>query len=277
VRMAYPDGRDIVPNFLNADLANRLADEAAKTAGRIQNICLRALDYCPPMDINFGDYLRALVTADRDAVSADDVGYRTALINAFRARGIRPEGVLSYSEESLSWDPYQGMPSSVANPDFGRLWNDLNRYENEPDRENEEQMYQRLWGKAQTFRMELGLSLNFPVQAKSLNPLHRVQPDGSLHRQIVAELVQKQDDVPIDPQDPTAGTFTFRGGTTVLINRQGEVRFSISRPIEGPRGEERLRQQREYLSRMASSFALAPYIAFNPERDLTFRGIHRGY
>jgi hypothetical protein len=65
VRMAYPDGRDIVPNFLNANLANRLADEAAKTASRIQNICLRALDYCPPVDISFGDYLRALSTLAR--------------------------------------------------------------------------------------------------------------------------------------------------------------------------------------------------------------------
>ncbi len=56
IRMAYPDGRDIVPNFLPNDLANRLADEAARTANRIQNICLRALDYCPPVDITFGDY-----------------------------------------------------------------------------------------------------------------------------------------------------------------------------------------------------------------------------
>jgi hypothetical protein len=277
VRMAYADGRDIVPNFLNADLANRLANEAAKTASRIQNICLRALDYCPPVDITFGDYLRALVTADRDAVSADDVGYRTALINAFRARGIRPEEVISYSEESLSWDPYRGTPSSLANPDFGKLWNDLNRYENEPDRENEDQLYERLWGKAQSWGTELGLCLTFPVQAKSLNPLHRVRPDGSLDRQIVAELVQKQDNVLIDPADPTAGTFTFRGGTTVLINRHGEVLFSISKPIDGPRGAQRLERQRAYLKYMASTFALAPYVAFDATRDLTFQGIHRGY
>lgn len=277
IRMAYPSGREIVPNFLHADLANRLADEAAKTADRIQSICLRALDYCPPVDITFGDYLRALVTADRDAVPEDRMGYRTALINAFRSRGIRPEDALSYNEEALSWDPYQGIRSSDANPDFARLWKDLNRYEDEPDRENEEQLYQRLWGKAQTFSMELGLSLNCPVQPKSLNPLFRVRPNGSLQRQIVAELVQKRDNIPIDPTDATQGTFTFRGGTTVLINRQGEVRFSISKPIDGPAGEARLERQRDYLRRMGASFALAPYVSFNPERDLSFRRIHRGY
>jgi hypothetical protein len=279
IRMAYSDGREIVPNFLHADLANRLADEASKTAYRIQNICLRALDYCPPVDITFGDYLRALVTSDRDAVADDGMGYRAALINAFRSRGIRPAGVLSYNEDSLSWDTYEGIKATDASPDFRNLWKDLNRYEDEPDSKNEEDIYQRLWGKAETFRLELGLSLDlkYGVQAKSVNPLHRVRPDGSLQRQIVAELVQKDDNALLDPDNPAAGTFVFRGGTTILINRQGEVRFSISKPIDGPAGEERLRQQREYFGRLAASFPLAPYQSFNPQDDLSFRGIHRGY
>jgi hypothetical protein len=276
IRMAYPDGRQVVPNFLHADLASRLADEAAKSAARIQNICLRALDYCPPVDITFGDYLRALVTADRDAASDDPVGYRAAIINAFRARGIRPEGVVSYSEESLSWPAYEGVQEAAASPDFLRLWKELNDYEDEPDRKNEASLYQRLWGKAESFRMEIGLSPAFPVQAKSINPLHRVRPDGSLQRQIVAELVQKQDDVEIEPGHPEAGTFTFRGGSTLLINRQGEVRFSIAKLIDGADGQRRLQRQRAFLQRMAGAFALAPYVAFDP-RDLGFRGIHRGY
>ncbi len=275
IRMAYPDGREIVPNFLPNDLANRLADEAARTANKIQNICLRALDYCPPVDISFGDYLRALVTSDRDAMEDDSMGYRAALVNAFRARGIRPEGVISYNDEALSWEPYKGVSAVLANPDFRRLWKDLNQYEDEPDRENEEALYQRLWGKAETFRLALGLS-SIPVQAKSINPLHRVRPDGSLQRQIVAELVQKREEE-VEPGNADAGKFTFRGGTTVLINRQGEVRYAICKPIDGPVGAKRLEQQRDYLKRMADSFALAPYVAFNAVKDLGFRGIHRGY
>ena len=173
--------------------------------------------------------------------------------------------------------PYAGTKATDASPDFRNLWKDLNRYEDEPDRENEESIYQRLWGKADTFRTELGLSLSFDVQAKSVNPLHRVRPDGSLQRQIVAELVQKNDKALLDPAQSDGGTFTFRGGTTILINRQGEIRFSISKPIDGPAGEQRLNQQREYLDRLAASFPLAPYISFNPQRDLSFQGIHRGY
>jgi hypothetical protein len=277
IRMAYPDGREIVPNFLHADLANRLAEAAAKTAGRVQNICLRALDYCPPVDITFGDFLRAIVTADVDAVSEDEVGYRTALINAFRARGIRPEGVTSYSEDTLAWAPFEGTPSTSVNPDFRRLWNDLNRYETEPDRENEEQLYTRLWGKADTLRAEIGLSGDLPVQAKSIYPLHRIRPDGSLQRQIVAELIQKKDNVEVFPGRPDYGTFTLRGGVTLLINRLGEVRFSISKPLDGAPGEERCERQRAFLRQMADSFSLAPYLSFEAARDFNFRGIHRGY
>jgi hypothetical protein len=277
IRMAYPDGRNIVANFMHADLANRLAEEAAKTATSIQVICLRALDYCPPVDITFGDYLRALVTADCDAVSDDGMGYRAGLINAFRARGIRPEGVVSYSEGALAWDPYRGMASSTANPNFSKLWRDLANFEDDPDAENEQQLYQRLWGKAETFCLELGLSINLSVQAKSINALHQIRPDGALQRRIVAELVQKRDDVEIVPGSPAAGTFKFRGGTTVLINRKGEVQYSISKPIEGPAGEIRLERQRAYLRRLADSFALAPHVAFDVKRDVGFRGIHRGY
>src|SRR5262249_39455351 len=86
------------------DLVNRLADEASKTAGHILNICIRALDFCPPVDLTFGEYLRALITADRDLVPNDPWGYRVAFIQAFRRRGIYPRGVRSLSVESLCWD-----------------------------------------------------------------------------------------------------------------------------------------------------------------------------
>ena len=88
---------------LSPDLVNRLADEAAKSAQHVLNVCIRALDYCPPVDINFGDYLRAIITADLDLVPDDDRGYRIAFIEAFRRRGIYPRNVKGLSVESLRW------------------------------------------------------------------------------------------------------------------------------------------------------------------------------
>jgi len=112
-----PDG-EILP-----DLVNRLADEAAKSAQHILGICIRALDYCPPVDITFGDYLRAIITADIDVVPDDTRNYRVAIIEAFRRRGIYPRDVRNLSVESLSWkeitEPNQkGLFQSIADKDF---------------------------------------------------------------------------------------------------------------------------------------------------------------
>ncbi len=94
----------LTPGELHPDLVNRLANEAAKTAQQILNMCIRALDYCPPVDINFGDYLRAIITADTDLVPYDDLGYRIAFIEAFRRRGIYPRDIRILSEKSLCWN-----------------------------------------------------------------------------------------------------------------------------------------------------------------------------
>ena len=66
-------------------------------------MCIRALDYSPPVDMNFGDYIRALITADRDLVPDDDKRYRVAFLEAFRRRGIYPVGVRNLSTESVCW------------------------------------------------------------------------------------------------------------------------------------------------------------------------------
>ena len=91
------------PGALHPDLVNRLATEASKAAQHVLNMCIRALDYCPPVDITFGDYLRALITADYEIVRDDDRGYRVAFIEAFRRRGIYPRDLRTLSEDTLRW------------------------------------------------------------------------------------------------------------------------------------------------------------------------------
>lgn len=91
------------PGALHPDLVNRLADAAAKSARHILVMCIRALDYCPPTDVSFGDYLRAILTADHDLYPQDPLGYRTAVLEAFLAWGIYPPGRRSYSVKTLLW------------------------------------------------------------------------------------------------------------------------------------------------------------------------------
>lgn len=99
-------GSGILPRgSIHPDLVKRLAAEAADISSHLLSICIRALDYCPPVDITFGDYLQALITADTDLSPEDNNGYRVALIEAFRAWGIFPDRVKTLSVYSLKWSP----------------------------------------------------------------------------------------------------------------------------------------------------------------------------
>ncbi len=99
-------GTGVLPDGdLHPDLVNRMANEASKSAHHVLRMCLRAMDYVPPMDITFGEFLRALITADADLVPDDDRRYRVAFIEAFRKWGIYPRDVRTLSEESLRWSP----------------------------------------------------------------------------------------------------------------------------------------------------------------------------
>jgi hypothetical protein len=98
-------GTGVLPEgSISPDLVGRLAREAASIAEHLLHVCIRALDYSPPNDVNFGTYLRALITADLDIAPEDENGYRVALIEAFRARGILPHRINTLSVESLCWD-----------------------------------------------------------------------------------------------------------------------------------------------------------------------------
>src|SRR3989304_431921 len=102
-------GTGILPEgAIHPDLVNRMAEEAARVSQHILRMCIRALDYCPPVDITFGEYLRGIVTADYDLNPTDQGGYRIAMIESFRRRGIYASNVRSLSEESLLWFPPEG-------------------------------------------------------------------------------------------------------------------------------------------------------------------------
>ncbi len=104
IRIATGGTGEVPAGDIHPDLVGRLADEAAKAASHVLSMCVRALDYCPPVDLNYGDYLRALITADKELVANDVHNYRIAFINAFRKRGIFPGGVPNLSVDTLCYN-----------------------------------------------------------------------------------------------------------------------------------------------------------------------------
>ena len=88
---------------IHPDLTQRLAAEAARCAERVLQMCIRAIDYCPPVDITFGDFLRGIITADLDYAPEDKSGFRIVFIESFREWGIYPRGVTSMGVDALAW------------------------------------------------------------------------------------------------------------------------------------------------------------------------------
>lgn len=239
LRLATGGSGILQPGAIHPDLAQRLADEAAKAAGHVLTMCVRAIDYCPPMDITFGEFLRAVITADVDMVNDDDLHYRVAFIQAFRERGIYPRDVRTLSVESLRWSgPHNGDHASGA----------LNLLLNELREEASEALYvecrealfdlqvkmrRRLHGLLERHFKEapegrgdavyLGLDPdNRSFEVRTARIAFRTDPDGGMVPQLILGLYQHREElvVPeVTPEgDEPAESFRFEGGSTVIVN-----------------------------------------------------------
>jgi hypothetical protein len=113
VRLATGGTGRLPEGELHPDLVDAMAGLAADVAADVLRICIRALDYCPPMDVTFGDFLRAIVTADFDMVANDVHGYRVAFVEAFQKRGISAPGLRSMAVEDLLYQLYPELPSAA--------------------------------------------------------------------------------------------------------------------------------------------------------------------
>ncbi|HEX9150428.1 MAG TPA: hypothetical protein VF958_14825, partial [Thermoanaerobaculia bacterium] len=80
----------LVEDRVRVDRA-RAVEEGSDIADTLLTSAVRALDYGPPVDITFPDYLSALVTADREIRSSDSrYELRSSVLESFAAYGIRP-------------------------------------------------------------------------------------------------------------------------------------------------------------------------------------------
>ena len=198
-RLGTSDWRQGAPGVtrrrLAACAAGRACEEASQLASQFLSICIRAIDYCPPVDLEFGEFLRAVITADRELVPDDPWGYREALIDAFRARG-------SSRRESRAWTKKHSLASATETPieplsalSFGRL-----RFNGDPARaasarelKRKPTPAQRSWLRKLTEPFGLvpvGVPGGCPPEVHSIRSARRVGPDGQVVFDIVAELTQ---------------------------------------------------------------------------------------
>ncbi len=260
---------------LPPDLVNRLAEEAVTVANQVLTMCIRALDYCPPVDIDFGDYLRALITADCDIVLIDTRGYRLAFVDAFREHGIYPAHLKGLSEDNLVWDRADSVKSyprlNQMGDELRRRVNTLSMERHRSDRWHamrhqrialHEFLQKSLWDQDENKGLQLTTGLDFSIRHKrggedvvnfrveTMWSVQRQRPDGSVLNQVVFTLVQRR---PLDFARKDGGEIW--GGCTVVVDmgrREGEgaIRYVISKPLynqenEGGRIHRALMEQKD--------------------------------
>jgi hypothetical protein len=285
-------GTGILPEgAISADLVDRLAQEASKVATHVLTMCIRALDYCPPVDLTFGEYLRAIITADADVVPDDSRGYRTAFIAAFRDRGIYPNDIKHLASSSLLWEPpplpfdteklraILGQMALTWSQNAGREAaykasrqnaEKFRRWLMNPDNVTEEQIdalgLRRLDEPVPTKLGSVAGELR-RIEVHSVRPARRVSPDGTLNSDLVVEITQTFHPA----NDPAA---RYRGGCTLLIGlEKANVRYLIRKNVKNIM---RLEEQMGFADEQSDDLR-ANYFGGSGGADEPFALLHMGH
>jgi len=302
LRLATGGSGMLAPGAIHPDLVQRLTAETCKTADHVLRMCIRALDYCPTVDITFGDYLRAVITADLDAVKDDRLGYRIAFMESFRKWNILPPDIRTVSEQTLAWNtPEQSRPTwlkGIINKaaDVGHKsyddtdqivfgWNRaLTRSEifqlNEDNRWRLWRRLKKAFDEDPKLYKEFGLVAGVPAfnadgtikqpkaapdttfEVHSVRLARRVTPDGDYTVNVVAAITQRQA-VPFDGANVVNGFFWFRGGATLIIDpREDDERICYS-IIKNSGSEVRRDQQKQLITGSTLSSLRALYFGGN--------------
>jgi hypothetical protein len=186
----------------------------------VLGMCIRALDYLPPLDVTFFEYLRALITADSDLVPDDRYNYRVALVEAFRRHGIYPLDLHApapdtpriLSADTLRW---QGLDDSMVAPEardvvlkeYSTVLDELRGF---ADRsiyiEDREELFhetrtrrkklhahlKKSFKAVPEFAVELGLDPKRSFEVHELRAAVRQGPDGRQAPQIILALTQSK-------------------------------------------------------------------------------------
>jgi hypothetical protein len=244
---------------IHPDLVRRLAGEASRSALHVLDMCIRALDYLPPVDVTFFEYLRALITADFDLIGEDHYHYRVAFVEAFRRRGVYPANLdtptadtpRTLSVDTLRW---RGIDLSTFPPlvrgeiarQYVSVIEGLKRYADAcfylSDREKlfvatreQRRLLQDQLAAAfkavPPFARELGLDPGAPFQVHELRRAMRVRPDGRHVPQLVVEVTQSRT-IP-ENKDTQTPAYVFHGGSTMLVDLSvPEVKYCITKNVD---------------------------------------------
>ncbi len=206
-----------------------VVEEGAKAADNLLTMAIRALDYCPPVDLSFGDFLAAVLTADAETVPDDSrFGYRALLRETFADYGVLATG--------SKIDPKTGQWASFDKSDLVTY----SRTHFESMLHDKEEVFRFVWEN----REMLGLDDRCYTRIESVRSSVRQSPDGFFLKETFCEYVQVLNlyaaevkaVLGIDRPDgmPTTQRVTAYGGGTLVFDQYGRIKYHISKSFKDP-------------------------------------------
>ena len=200
-----------------------VADAAVETADHLLTMAIRALDYCPPTDLLFSDFLSAMLTADYEMQPDDSrYQYRKALLASFAAFGFQPA-----SQEAAEPGIWGGP--GVKELHYGRTHFESMQHD-------KDEVFRFLWEN----RAALMVDEDAYTRVEDVMPCYRVGTDGFLLHETVAVYSQqvrmqardlkrfglaRPDGMPADLDLP------IFGGGTLIFDESGRLKYHVRNRI----------------------------------------------
>ncbi len=222
---------------------DRVVEDATDAAEHLLTMCIRALDYCPVVDINFPDFLSALLTADLELLPDDGrYKYRKVLMKEFGRWGISPASGTQQQVDARAV-PELGVWRSISGTQL-----DYSCVHRESLERNHDEIFRFLWEN----RTALSMYENAYTWVISVRPCVRLAPDGFILRETVSEYRQALDlsagqlwgvcpdmEKPDGMSDDTK--VRLNGGGALIFDEFGYLKYHIHSRIDNPtRQRERL-------------------------------------
>jgi hypothetical protein len=210
----------------------RVLEEGAEAARHLLTMVIRAIDYTPPVDVQFQDFLSALLTADVELYPDDRrYHYREAVTRWCAAYGILPVPTRDGSEAGAWESPRTEV--SLARNHFESLKHD-------PD-----EAFHFVWEN----RVALELHPEAYTWVSSVRQATRVDVDGFTLRETVAEYVQVLDVrarelALLGVRRPAGMALDTRvrlnGGGVLVFDEFGRLKFHIGSGVTSQKQKRRL-------------------------------------
>jgi hypothetical protein len=212
-----------------------VVEEGARVADHLLTMAIRAIDYCPPTDLSFSDYLSALLTIDREVVPDDTkFNYREALLKNFKDFDIAPshgagdDGTWNRCDQELVY----------SRTHFDSMLRD------------KEEVFRFLWEN----RGELNVDRNAYLEIQSVRPCIRIGPDGFVLRETVAEYIQiltvtagelkSERGIKVPPELPPWQRLRVFGGGTLIFDEYGQLKYQIANHVADSPGDRKRQAKR---------------------------------